>query len=89
MYRVHSKTGRGRGILIAVKSRLKSSDMLSNSPVTDADLLCVKIFNSSSTFNIAAVYISPGATLETYYAMFGFIEEQCDLTNNYMIIGPC
>ncbi|XP_063924694.1 uncharacterized protein LOC135138647 [Zophobas morio] len=86
IYRVNS-TGRGRGIIIAVKSEYQSRNMQLLSPVLNADLLGVKVMTASFTLYIIAVYITPAANVDIYHELFGYIESQCTLDKNVIIIG--
>ena len=81
IYRVNS-TGRGRGIIIAVKSEYQSRNMQLLSPVLNVDLLGVKVMTASFTLCIIAVYITPTADVDSYNELFGYIETR----SNFLLL---
>ena len=78
---------RGRGVMIAVKSNIESHNLEILSPVPDHDILAVKVNINCQTIVIINIYISPSSPKEHYELIFEYLEQQCDLSSNTVVLG--
>ena len=86
VYRANNR-GRGRGVLLAVKSHLVSKKLPLVSPIADVDLIGISLsLNDQLKLNIINVYLPPGSPTEYYDVIFEYLEN-CLLSSNTVIVG--
>lgn len=80
------KEKRGGGVLIAIRTEIHS-ELYTNDKMNDLEAVCVKIPLPSGYIYVYCLYIQPSATIDTYRAHVGAVEQlQRDASVNDMIL---
>lgn len=77
VYRCDRIGTRGGGVLIAVDAKYRSEELPFKSPITDVDLIAVKVYNSYNSIILINLYIPPSQTTFMYEGLFDCLENYC------------
>ena len=87
VYRANGR-GRGRGVLLAVRSYLISKEVPLTSPITDADLIGIQLSLSDNPKRaIINLYLPPALPCDGYDIIFDYLEANCALSDHILILG--
>lgn len=88
VFRCDRKTGRGGGVLIAVKKCFFVEELNLSSPVPEIELLGIKLLHGSRhVMVLVAVYVPPSIQLNTYLRLLEYLEESVDYSRPVIITG--
>ena len=87
VYRSDRITGRGGGVLVAVRNQYVVNKLDVSSPVPSVQLLGIRISISSRHIIILAMYIPPSLSLDVYTSIFDYLESAIDFSVPVMLCG--
>ncbi|KAJ3665922.1 hypothetical protein Zmor_001386 [Zophobas morio] len=61
--------------------------MFLKSPISNADVLGIRIVEGCTSINILALYVTSGASVSDYTEISSYMETHWNIANNYIIIG--